>query len=443
MFLLGASVQFLSGRGYAQGIQSTPAVADPEENQTTPGVKGFFSRTVKVTGAVRVRVEAPHGSDFTVTPADAYSLTRIRFGVAFQPVDWLRCFGEAEDSRVEFYRVTPASTLSDPFEFRQGYVELGAIEGKGAKVRVGRQDLFLGSMRLISTGDWSNITKNFNVARGTLTASMVNLDLIAGSVILDDPGRADRTKPGEHFYVAYSKWTKLVPGASIEPYVMAKTQAGTDEVKGKDNRLGHADILYGGLRIVGTVPGGFDYNAEAIREGGEYADDTVQSFAYILGGGWKWRGQRWLPHFSSALSRASGDSGRKDGHHESFDYLYGAQQPLTSLTGQMAFRNIVNFRAGADFTPFKKLKVQADFRDYWLATVQDGLYNTFGTRTVLNAKATSAHVGAGMDVQTILTITPKTFLGVGVGTLSPGAYLKQSNKNTGYVYPYLTFTRTL
>ena len=322
-------------------------------------------------------------------------------------------------------------------------MEAGAIEGDGPKVRVGRQDLFIGSNRLISTGDWSNITKNFDVVRGTFNAPIVNLDLIAGSVVLDDPNRMDRSKPGEHFYVVYSKWGKLIPGASVEPYVMAKTQSGTDEVKGKDGRLGDADTFYGGLRIIGTLPGGFDYNAEAIREGGDYADDVVQAFGYILGGGWKLPVERWLPHFSSDFVKVSGDSGRKDGHHESFDYLYGAQQPLTSLTGQMALRNIVDFRAGVDFTPVKKLKVQLDFRDYWLATVQDGLYNTFGTQTVLNAKATSAHVGAGVDLQSNMPITPKTFLGVGVGTLSPGAYLKQSGKTTGYVYPYLTFTRIL
>ncbi len=444
LFLLGTAVQFFGGRGYAQGTQTTPATAGPESNDKAPvGAKSYWSRTLKATASVRVRVEAPQGSNFTVTPADAYSLTRIRFGLAFEPVSWLRFFGEAQDSRAEFYSVTPASTVIDPFEFRQGYVEAGAIEGNGVKVRVGRQDLFIGSTRLISTADWSNITKNFDVVRGTLTEGRVNLDLIAGSIVLDDPSRMDRSKPGEHFYVVYSKWAKVIPGASIEPYVMAKTQSGTDEVKGKDGRLGDADILYGGLRVVGTLRGGFDYNAEAIREGGDYADDVVQAFGYIVGGGWKMADNDWKPHFSSDFVYASGDSGRKDGHHESFDYLYGPQQPTNSLTGQIAWRNMQDFRAGVDCSPFKKLKVQLDFRDYWLVSVQDGLYNAFGTRTVLNAKATSAHVGAGVDLMTNFTITPKTFLGIGVGTLSPGAYLKQSGKTTGFVLPYLSFTRTL
>ena len=87
-------------------------------------------------------MEAPLGSDFTSTPAEAYGLTRIRLGLAFRPVKWLRLFAEAEDSRVEFYQVTPPSTLSDPFDLHQAYVEVGAIEGDGVKVRAGRQELF-------------------------------------------------------------------------------------------------------------------------------------------------------------------------------------------------------------------------------------------------------------------------------------------------------------
>lgn len=441
VFLFGTSVFFFGGNGFAQSGGSKPDKAVPDNSEKAPeGVMGFLSRTVKVQGSARVRLEAPQGSDFTVTPADAYTMTRIRLSVAFAPVSWLRMFAEGQDSRVEFYGAKPSSAVADPFEFRQGYVEAGKLEGSGVKVRLGRQDLFVGSTRLISTGDWSNVTKSFDVVRGTVTAGILNLDMIAGSLVLADPNRMDRHKPGEHFYVAYSALKKVIPGASVEPYLMAKTAL---NVRGKDGKLGGADTLYGGLRIIGTIPGGFDYNAEAVREGGQYGHDTVQAFGYVGGGGWTLAKLSGKPHFSSDYAWASGDSGRKDGHHQSFDYLYGAQQPNTSLTGMVAWRNIADWRAGVDFTPLKKLKVKVDYRDYWLATVQDGLYNCSGTRTVFNAKATSTHVGEGVDAQFIVTISPKTTLGVGVGNLSPGSYLKQSGKTSGYVYPYMYFTRVL
>ncbi len=444
VFLWGASVQLLSGIGYAQGTATTPDTAGPQASaddstEAPAGIKDFLLRTVKVQGQARIRLEGPQGASFTTTPADAYTMTRLRFGIAFAPEKWLRAFAEAEDSRVEFYKVSPNNTVSDPFELRQAYIEAGTLEGNGVKARLGRQDLFIGSNRLLTTGDWSNITKSFDVVRGTITEGMFKADLIAGSVVQADPNRMDRNKAGEHFYVAYTSWNKLIPAASLEPYVMAKTAL---NVKGKDGKLGDADTLYGGLRLIGTLHGGFDYNGEAIREGGDFGNDTVQAFGYVAGAGWSWFKQAWKPHFSAEYAWASGDSGRKDGHHESFDYLYGSQQPLTSLTGMFAWRNLGDLRAGVEFAPIKKLKVKLDYRDYWLANVHDGLYNGFGTRTVLNAKATSNHVGEGLESQFIMTVTPKTILGLGAGNVTPGAYLKQSGKG-GYIYPYLTFARTL
>ncbi len=173
--LLGASATFMGVNGYAQASGSTPDTSGVTNSETPPGgFEAFLRRTIQFTGSARVRVEAPQGSNFTLTPAEAYALTRVRLGVAFRPVKWLRLFAEAQDSRVEFYQVNPPSTLSDPFDLRQAYVEMGAIEGDGVRVRAGRQDLFIGSLRLISTGDWSNITKNFDVARGTVTEGPLN-----------------------------------------------------------------------------------------------------------------------------------------------------------------------------------------------------------------------------------------------------------------------------
>jgi hypothetical protein len=444
LFLMGTLVYFFGGTGRAQSTGSTPDGATPDTKPAAEGgLKDYLSRTFKVTASVRERWEGGQGSNFMATPSDSYVLSRVRLGLAFQPTSYLRFFGETQDARALFYKTIPSSSVDDPIDFRQGYVEVGAIEGNGERLRVGRQDLAIGSNRLLTSGDWSNVTKTFDIFRGSVTSNVVHLDVMGGSVVLADPNREDRSKPGEHFYAAYSAWSKLIPHGSVEPYLMAKTQDGTDAVKSKDGKVGDADTIYGGLRFIGTIPGGFDYTAEGVREGGTYNDEVIQAFGYAAGGGWTLSRVSWKPHFSSDYVWASGNDDRKDGHHQSFDYLYGTNQPLNSMTGQFAWRNIEDWRAGVEFTPFKKLKVKVDYRDYWLATVQDGLYNAVGTRTVLDTKATSNHVGEGVDLMVIATVTPKTVLGVGVGNLSPGSYLKEAGKTSGYVFPFLYFTRQL
>ena len=416
----------------------TPASQETAKPDSTD-IKSYLERTVTISGSARARWEATHGSDFSLTTADSYLVTRVRLGVAFQPVPWLRFYGEAQDARALFYKVNPGAGVSDPFDLRQVYVEGGVLEGNGFKLRMGRQDLVLGSGRLIGTGDWSP-TKTFDVARATFTSTGFKLDLLGGSQILADPTRMDRNKPGERFYVAYSAFGKLIPGASIEPYFMAKTAL---NVKSKDGKPGNADTLYAGGRIVGTIRGVFEYNFEGVREAGDYSNDVVQAWGYVTGGGWAISKHAWRPHLSSDYVFSTGDSGVKDGAHQSFDYLYGLQQPLNSMTGQFSWRNTRNWRAGGDFSPSKRIKVKVDYRNYWLATTMDGLYSASGTRTVFNTKATSGHVGEGIDAQVIVSVTKKTVVGFGFGNLAPGSYLKQSGKTTGYTYPSLYLTRQI
>jgi hypothetical protein len=438
---LATTITFFTRTGHTQSPAATPdgTPAAPAAVAAS-GLRDYIARTVKVTAALRVRWEGPDGSDFTVSPADSYTLTRIRVGMAFQPTPWLRVFGEVQDARAEFYKTPPSSALVDPFDLRQSYIELGKTEGNGFKVRAGRQDLAIGSGRLVSSGDWSNVTKSFDILHGYYTSAGIKVDVIAGSVVLADPTRMDRNKPGERFYVAYTSFNKVIPAGVIEPYVMAKTAL---NVKGKDGVLGNADTIYGGARVMGKTPYGFDYSAEAVREGGGYAHDTVQAFGYVAGGGWTFSRAPWHPRLNADYAWASGDDNRKDGHHQSFDYLYGTQQPMYSLTGIFAWRNIADWRAGVELTPRKNLTLSASFRDFWLATVQDGLYNCGGTRTVFNAKATSNHVGEGLEAIFSYRFNSRTTLGAGIGTVAPGSYLKQSNKTTGFTFPYITFTRQL
>jgi hypothetical protein len=445
LFAMSAQAQATPDQTNSQPVEPAPAV-DQNAAPADPGVPPASKTAEKMfvfTGSLRVRLESTQGSNFAVTTANAYTLTRTRLGLAFQPFSWLRLFGEAADDRAEFYKVTPTTSVDDPFDLRQAYIEGGKLDGNGMRARIGRQDMTIGSGRLLATGDWSNDFKTYDAARGSLTSDFVNLELIGGSPVQLDTTRFDRHKAGEHFYVAYSTFKRILPGGSVEPYFMAKTQDGTDDVKSKDGHLGSADTLYAGTRIVGKLPGRFDYTAEGVREAGHYSHDVVDAWGYSAGGGWTVNRNFWKPHVSSDFTWASGDDGKKDGFHEAFDGLYGLNQPLNSMTGLISWKNIQNWRAGVDFVPVKNLTVKIDYRDYWLATVADGLYNPAGTRTVFDAKATSNHVGDGVDVQAIFKLTRKTVVGLGFGNLNPGAYLKQAGKTTGFLYPSLSVSRQL
>jgi hypothetical protein len=399
----------------------------------------YLRDTFSFTGEVRSRVEGGFGNDLALTPRDVYALLRTRLGLAFKPTPWLRFYGEAQDARAMFYKIPPSTSFIDPFDWRQGWVEVGQAEGPGMRLRVGRQEMTLGSGRLIAPGDWSNVTKTFNIAHATITQTGFKMDLFAGSPLLVDSTRMDRAKPAEHFYGTYATLSKVLKGASFEPYAFLKT---AHNVKSKDGKTGNTDTVYLGGRLAGKVPKALDYSLEAVKEVGMYADDAINAFGFVGAAGWTIPAAPWSVRLNGDYAFATGDSGNVDGHHQSFDYLYGPQS-VSSLTGQFAWRNLKNLRAGVDLKPFKKLTAKISFRDYWLATVKDSLYNSVGTKTVTNTKATSTHVGEGVDALFVYAFNAKTSVGFGAGTLTPGAYLVQSKKTTGFIYPYLYLLRRL
>jgi alginate export protein len=209
--VLALLLQFTASLAWSQ------TTADAGSTTQGSSVVRYFRDTFSFTGEFRSRWEGGLGTDFALTPRDSYLLTRIRLGLAFKPTPWLRFFAETQDARAMFYKVTPGTGVDNPFDWRQGWVELGVPEGPGVRLRVGRQDLTLGSGRLVGSGDWTNVTKTFNLARATIIQNGFKLDIFAGSVVAIDPARIDRAKPGEHFYGSYVTLDKILRGTAFEP----------------------------------------------------------------------------------------------------------------------------------------------------------------------------------------------------------------------------------
>jgi hypothetical protein len=413
----------------------TPAPAVDSGAAQDTGLANYLLRTFKFSGLIQERWEATDGP-FSLTPADSYVLSQERLGLSYQPASWLHFMLEAQDARVFHYETKPSNAVSNPIDLHLAWVSLGNPEGPGAFVEVGRQNLVVGSGHLIASLDdwWGNTARNFDVASGTITTKYFKTQLAAGSEELVNPVGLDEHTPGAHVYVDYNTFGALVPGASLEPYLIVRT---FEDVKSKEGKVGNANTLALGGRWIGKLPGRFDYNFEPIHEFCSYSNDHVDGNALLTGVGWTATPAGWKPRLSTDYEYASGDNAKKNDIRETFDNMYGFNQPMNSLTGAFGFKNLKDLRAGVAFTPFKKLTVKVDGRDFWLANTEDGLYNALGTLTVHNANATSAHVGE--SIETMATITPNkyTTFGLGVGTLFPGEYLKQSNKDQAFVYPYI------
>ena len=391
-------------------------------------------------GQIRGRFENPSGASLTNNSPDAYYASRIRVDLGIKPTHWLRFFAEAQDARAGAYNTAPApTTLYNPMDLRQGYVELNHEGGTALRLRAGRQEMAFGGERLIGPADWG-VSRTFDALDLGISRGRAKVDLFAGSAVLIDSTRFDRHKPGEHFYGAYGGIKGLLPGMNLEPYVLFKQNV---LIKSETGVLGDALVTSPGARVTGKLRGRFDYTAEGIVQHGSYSADTVSARAATACIGWTMSQASWKPRVSVEYNYASGDPAQKDGGRNTFDQFYPSNHVYYGMLDQFGWKNMKNFRAGFDFVAAKKLKIRADYNDFRLATVQDSLYNSSGASAVLNRKATSDHVGWEVNTVALYQFNKYWRFGAGLGHLFAGDYLKQSNYGFGYTYPYLMLVGTL
>ena len=430
VLLLGISWSALIGQTVTKAADPAP----PEAPHT------LLPSWLQLGAELRGRWETPSGIGYADS-SSSYYLSRLRGNLTIRPVPWLRFFAQVQDSRVGGYPVSPApSTIYNPADLRQGYVEIGSEGVRSMKARVGRQEMLFGSGRLIGGSDWGNCSRSLDAARLTYAQRGIKADLFEASPVQIDSSRFDRHKPGDHLWGSYFVFDRLISKSSVESYYLLRRQK---QIAGEHGEIGNATLSTIGIRSSGRLPLHMDYAAEWARQFGIYARDRVSAMAgtYMLG--WTVNDSEAKPRFSAEYNHASGDGANKDGRRQTFDQLFASSHSVYGLADQVGWRNMRDVRSGFGFLVTRKIKFQTDWNDFHLATVQDGLYNSAGVRTVLNRRATSTHVGMEADVQGVYQFSSSTSFGAGLARLFPGAYLKESTAGKAYTYPYLFWTKRL
>ena len=399
-----------------------------------------FPKWFRFGGQYKGRVEEDTAISFVPLAADTYYLERVRLNFAIIPARWLRFVASVQDSRAMFYgnRALPAYS-SDPFGLHEAYVEVGLPETTGFSAKVGRQELFLGSMRLIGSGEWLNSGREHDAVRAAYTnvEHGLKVEVIKANLVLVDPTRFDRDIPREHWYAVYASDKKLIPKASVEPYYLLKT---TWNTKGELGGLGDTYVLTLGMRVKGAAPGLIDYEVEVDKQVGHYATDPISAFAgaYVSAGG--------PPPWTGSPGSASSTTMPR----ETIITKTAIVRPSTicicghgyyGFADQVGWKNIRSARAGFDFSASKKLQLRFDVLDDFLDATQDSLYNIGGVAKFTDRNATSSHIGEEADITVTFQATRNMKFQAGYSHIFPGLFLKEATKGSSYSAPYVMWTK--
>jgi len=389
-------------------------------------------------GEFRLRFEESGTSGFN-NPEDGYLLGRTHFNLTIKPLSWLKFFGQAQDARAYFQNVPhPVPSFQDTWDLRLAYVEIGDAKNGPVALTVGRQEINLGDERLVGSSNWTNTARSFDAARLSLHHAGVRLEAFAATVVDQHDQELNHHTKGNNLHGLYGGLDSLVPGATIEPYLLWRLAPLSLSGATEHGGAGKLNEKTGGVRWIGKLPAGFDYSVEMAKQFGSFGLDGIDAWAGHWVIGKKFASVKWQPRSFLGYNYASGDANPADGTRGTFDQLYPTAHQKYGLTDQVGWRNIHDPHIGIDLKLTKKLAVTGAFHEYWLASPRDGLYNAPGALVARSAAGTAGrHVGEELEVFGAYTVSKAISLGAGYGHLFTGEFLNRTTRGHDYDFPYV------
>lgn len=391
----------------------------------------------RLRGEFRERLEGFDGLGFNSIRDDLYWLSRLRLNATVTPSKQLSVQAQVQDARVAKKTVGPTGApFKAPIDLRMAFADVGSATGPVA-VRAGRQELVYGEQRLIGHVSWLNAARTFDGVKATIRTKAFSTDVFATSVVRILDGEFDKSGNGNRFAGAYGTTAKLIPQATVEPYVLYKRDV---NLRAEAGGLGTLKETTAGVRIAGRLPARLDYGIEIALQRGSLGTDDISAWA----GHWQMRESlpgRGAVKLTGEYNFASGDDDPTDNVRGTFDQLYPTPHDKTGLSDQIGWKNIHHARAGIEVSPFRATPFAVNYHSWWLAEAKDAVYNI--GNAALGRIATGAadrHVGQEIDVQVSRALTPQLQAAAGYAHIFPGAFLKAATPGASYSHPYVMLT---
>ena len=326
-------------------------------------------------GQAWVRFHNEHNSRLTEAQNN-YALPRVRAYGDLWVADVARVYGEYLWADSIDAELPPAATDVDRGDILNLFVDVNMVEWNNAPVvgRVGRQELLLGSQRLISTLDWANTRRTFEGVRMFRRGEKWDLDAFWVQFVQPLAEEFDRADENQDFTGAWATYHRE-KGESLDFYYLFLNNSNAISRQGLVEAP--VEVSTVGTRWAGDE-GDYLWDFEgAMQFGDRGARDLVAGMA--TAGVGRHMKQLWgTPTGWLYYDYASGDADPSDGTSHTFNQLYPFGHYYMGWADLVGRQNIHDASAELYFYPSAWTTVWLQYHHFWLAEAQDALYNAAG-----------------------------------------------------------------
>lgn len=260
--------------------------------------------------------------------------------------------------------LTPGPFDKNRAALGQGFIDwqLGA-----SRWRLGRQEMALGSARLMGTRDGANVRRSYDGLRLDTQCDGVDLQGFYLQVVDVEKGAFDDTShPDDAIWGLNSTW--LIGNGKVDVYYLGLKRQDAVYVQGVDDETRHSL----GTRLFGSYQG-WDWNVEALYQFGDFGDADIRAWTLASILGYRFSNARWQPRFALSINVASGDSDPDDGRLQTFSPLF----PNLAYFEEAAIyapQNFYNIEPEISWVLTPKLTISIDWNFFWRLEKNDAVY---------------------------------------------------------------------
>ena len=377
-------------------------------------------------GEIRYRPESFHirGTGENPSLIDGYLLQRYLVGANLNMGRRFRLYGEFQSGIINGKLATPRPTDKNLGDLHQAILEWKEKIGARHEIalRVGRQELNLGSSRLISASPGLNVKRSFDGASLSYrTSSWRIVGSVAKLVSNATSWFDDRPDHEQTFWgVAASRKSPRFKRGELGFYYLGIDRWRSVYVQGIGQELRHTV----GVKWSGSGER-FDVNYDTIAQWGRFLGAVASGWAFSTETGYRIPSVHLKPRFSARVDVASGDKDPKDPKLQSFNALF----PGASYSGAIGLLGPTNL---TDFTPavtvdlHSTLALGFECPNYWRTSTGDGVYGIQLQVLVRPEAGSGRYVGSNPGILVVWQATRHLQIQGAVTRFLSGAFLKNS-----------------
>lgn len=359
----------------AIGALLVTPLAGAQSNEQRPPLDTDTSWSFDVSGQVRERFESSQNPVFGLsepTQADVF-LHRAALAGDLHQGERFRALVEIVGGYVSGWTGSPPATQDDPLDVLQAFIETSLPLSRGKLVvRAGRQELTLGSSRLVSVRESPNIRRAFDGIRATwLGSEDARVDAFVVRPVFPKDGLIDdRSSSEQSFWGAYATFLPTaLGGAAMDAYYLGLRREQASFSQGQGRELRHSV----GLRVFGEHVG-WDWNLEGVGQWGSFGAARIRAWTLSLDAGYTFSSWLFAPRVGLKSDVISGDRDPLDNTLGTFNPLF-PKLPYFSEANLVTPANLLDIQPSVTLSLTKRLNFSVSWNALWKYAKADAFYS--------------------------------------------------------------------